>query len=120
MITNLNDFCKELGCISFAEAKRSVYNYTDCGAWINCDESGIRVGSIVEGTEDEVEPVKLTYPFSLNQYQQAVESVESEAQLIWMETHGCTGCNQLYGWTVDDYGPVHPDCEQCGGRGVPI
>lgn len=33
--------------------KKSVYKYTDCGAWIDFDEKGIKVGSIVEGYDAE-------------------------------------------------------------------
>lgn len=42
------------GCDETAEAvNRAVYKNTDCGAWINFDETGIVVGTIVEGSDAE-------------------------------------------------------------------
>lgn len=32
---------------------RAVYKGTECGAWVSFDETGILVGSIVEGSEAE-------------------------------------------------------------------
>lgn len=32
---------------------RAVYKNTDCGAWIRFDEQGIKVGTIVEGSDAE-------------------------------------------------------------------
>ena len=32
---------------------RSIYKYTDCGAWITWDDDSVTIGSIVEGSDAE-------------------------------------------------------------------
>jgi hypothetical protein len=51
--------------------------------------AGVRIGSIVEGTDAEVPPVELRYPFSEEDWEKAVQKIEEGAQEIWNDTHGC-------------------------------
>jgi hypothetical protein len=71
---------------------------------------GIRIGSIVEGTDAEVTPVELLYPFTKDDLDKAIERVEIEASHIWDETHGCDDCG------MD--GAINPNCESCHGQGT--
>jgi hypothetical protein len=71
------------------------------------------VGSIVEGTDAEIDADPVYLPCSEDDLDAAVKYVEDEATSIWNETHGCEGCNDgSYGGTVD------PDCKSCGGHGA--
>lgn len=89
MIRNLKDLAKMLCAEPATEEmiKRNVYNYTDCGAWIAIDEGGIRLGSIVEGSDVEIEADYLAYPFTEAQYRQAEAWVEAEAEAAWNEAN---------------------------------
>lgn len=103
---------------------------------------GVSVGSIVEGVDQECQTIVLEgAEFTPEAFWQAVEDVSKEADEIWKATHGCAGCAKKqmeftgldtafneYGDAVEldddgnpmDYLPVHPDCEVCGGEGMPI
>ena len=87
---------------------------------------GIRVGSIVEGTDRECQTITINSPCSPQNVWDAVEAVNEEAEEIWMNTHGCEHC-----WPdgrFDDYGneqefgdwPVNLECQHCKGRGVVV
>jgi hypothetical protein len=79
---------------------------------------GIAVGSIVEGTDAEVWPEHLTFPFTYDDLDRAIGNVDKAANDIWNETHGCDDCNAGEG----EYGGkrIDPDCKTCGGHGVVI
>jgi len=53
IVRHMGDFLAARMCSeeSFNQVKRNTYKYTDCGAWIDEDEKGITVGSIVEGAD---------------------------------------------------------------------
>jgi hypothetical protein len=94
--------------------KRDVYKYTDCGAWIAFEEKGITVGSIVEGVDEGTDTHFVPYPFTLAEYDTALDEVEKEASAIWNETHGCDDCGDL-----DEFGSrsINPECKTCKGEG---
>lgn len=74
-----------------------------------------RVGSIVEGTDAEVCPETVPLPCTGDQIDKAIACVESAADDIWNETHGCEDCND------DDHDHrINPECASCGGDGVMI
>lgn len=77
-----------------------------------------RVGSIVEGTDAEVEPVEVALPCRRRDLTRAVDLVEQAAAAIWRETHGCETCAARQGVAWDDLCPCDPDCPECGGEGV--
>ncbi len=94
--------------------KRIVYKYTNCGAWIVFDEKGITVGSIVEGVDQGTDSHELEYPFTIDEYNAALQEVEDEASSIWNETHGCDDCGDL-----NEFGSrsINPECKTCKGEG---
>lgn len=86
---------------------RNLYKYTDCGPWTRLvlteersmyytdrgaddpsvlddpDIIGIEIGSIVEGSDVEVGPYFLRFPFTEEQFEEAVKSVDDEAHFYW-------------------------------------
>lgn len=89
---------------------------------------GVTLGSIVEGSDAEVNGKGLYFPFTDSDWSDAVEDVEAEVTRIWNETHSCEGCWKL---TAKDTGSkssfedvgtveVRADCPECGGNGVVI
>ena len=91
-----------------SDVKRNTYKFTDCGAWVTeetekrvdyesphieefndaptCEHvTGIVVGSIVEGADAECTPVELPFPFSMEEFSKACNSIEDEAKEIWNE-----------------------------------
>lgn len=82
-----------------------------------------RCGSIVEGVDAEVNARPVTLPCSPEDFDAAIQYVEDEVQRVWMQTHGCDGCEKLaekeHGkgcWS----GQVMTDCPECDGDGVSI
>ena len=120
MVNNLQDFLKARMCSeeNFEQVKRNTYKYTDCGAWIEEDEKGITVGSIIEGVDWGVVPIKLNYPFQIKEFWNALDEVEKEAKEIWNDTHGCDDCDMEH----PEYGTqmINPNCKTCEGEGVII
>jgi hypothetical protein len=83
IITNEAEVLKMLGVESVERAKRNVYKYTDCGAWIEFEEGGIKIGSIVEGCDTGTIIYNLEYPFSNELYDKCMEAIEEEADQLW-------------------------------------
>ena len=83
-IRNQADLAKML-CADNTKAsiERSVYKYTDCGAWIELNPEGIRIGSIVEGCDNGTSTFALDYPFTEEEYRAAEAAIEKEATAIW-------------------------------------
>ena len=77
------------------------------------------VGSIVEGVDEEVPPVHVYLPCTSYDLDAAVKAVESEADFIWKNTHGCEECAKRNGWDFPGCA-VDEDCPECGGDGVAI
>lgn len=107
-VNNLEEFIKARRCSekSFDDIRRNTYKYTNCGAWIDktwtgkvegedhvdmfgCEHeaevlwAGITVGSIVEGADYDCQSITLKYPFKIDEFWTALQSVEDEADLIW-------------------------------------
>ena len=109
--------------------EKRVYKATDCGAWISAGKDRVTLGSIVEGSHYDVTPKSLEWPFTSEEFWDALEQIEQEAQQIWEDTHGCEGCAAKWGYLdengmkidgCDGFTPIHPDCLQCKGEGVII
>jgi len=118
MIHNMRELLDVVGVPTFEKLRKTVYKYTDCGAWIVREDCRVIVGSTVEGADAEVQPIRLDYPFSPQQYWEALEALESEADLIWKSTHGCDTCAKILGYGSDELCPVASDCPECKGEGV--
>lgn len=73
--------------------KRRVYKGTDCGAWVTVGDSGVTIGSIVEGSDAEVAPetIRLTSRMTkaefISRWRAAVQGVEDEASRLWDEAN---------------------------------
>lgn len=65
------------------QAQKYVYKYTDCGAWIEFEPDGIKLGSIVEGADFGTWIYPLKYPFTKDDYNARIAAIEEEADLIW-------------------------------------
>jgi hypothetical protein len=48
---------------------------------------GIAIGSIVEGSDAEVEPQILKFPFSRDDWDNAIANIEEEADRLWLEAN---------------------------------
>lgn len=64
-IKSIKDFCNYWGEDNLDHLARSVYKYTDCGAWIMWDDTGFTIGSIVEGSDAEFSK-RFDYPVESN------------------------------------------------------
>ena len=120
-VSNMTDLLSLRGCgeESFGQLKRNIYKYTACGAWVSEDEQGVELGSIVEGVDEGTEIHSLTYPFTIDQFQNALQSVEDEASEIWKATHGCEDCDPEMD-SEQGFAAINPDCKTCEGAGVII
>lgn len=63
--------------------KRAVYKFTDCGAWINFEEDGIKLGSIVEGSDHGTEEFDLNYKDVPLMFCTVLARIEEQASAIW-------------------------------------
>lgn len=86
-IKNIKDFCKYWGCDSEKELERSVYKYTDCGAWISWDNNGFNIGSIVEGSDAEFDEAFL-FPVESEEVDAWIEELELLCEEEWEEANG--------------------------------
>lgn len=78
---------------------------------------GITIGSIVEGVDFDASPVDLQFPFTIEELDKAIQSVEDECEYIWQQTHGCEDCNTPGEWGHD---AINPNCPTCRGEGIII
>lgn len=90
------------------QLSRAVYKGTACGAWVALGEDNrtLQVGSIVEGSEAEVGPEVLSWPFTKEEFWAAVERINEEACDIFDECH-CAECGCEIGWNENVY------CSEC-------
>ena len=86
-ISNITELAQALET-TVERLKRDVYKYTECGAWIDWDDEEVRIGSIVEGSDAEVGPYHLPFPFTMQDYERTMQTVEYEADIYWHEANG--------------------------------
>tara|TARA_R110002051_G_scaffold65415_2_gene118660 strand:+ start:277 stop:663 length:387 start_codon:yes stop_codon:yes gene_type:complete len=125
-VYNLQDLLSLRGCgeETFEQLKRNVYKYTSCGAYVaEVDPpdkpKALLLSSIVEGVGDGTEIHCLYYPFTIDQFQDALQAVEDEASEIWKATHGCEDCDPEMD-SEQGFAAINPDCKTCEGEGVII
>jgi len=108
---SLRDLLEKRGYDTPYEFGRALYKYTDCGPWTSfllpdmpdggvyygsararqtdwldrC--TGIGIGSIVEGSEVELGPAVLTFPFTSQALEEAVAAIDREADFYWKRDH---------------------------------
>jgi len=104
--------------------KRSIYKYTNCGAWVDHEQHGcIRLGSIVEGVDECTDVHQLEFGnFTINDFWSAIKEIENQANEIWNRTHGCEDCYPEYKNDFEKEGinPINPECKSCEGAGIII
>ena len=98
---------REAACI------RRAYKDTDCGAWLRFTETGLEMGSIVEGSDAEIDttPLRWTGEEDVAAWlREAITYIEGEADMLWREAnedavsgrddqpadapYRCTGCGR--------------------------
>lgn len=88
------------------QAKRNLYKYTDCGAFIEFEKDGIVIGSIVEGSDEGTTTFKLKYKdISEDKLEDIIARIESEASLIWdwaneEDETGLTDAEKGFDWPL--------------------
>jgi hypothetical protein len=89
MINTLQDLFALYDATDKEQLRRKIYRLTDCGASIQFRDNDIavQITSIVEGSDAEVSSDWLIFPFSEADWQQAVEYVEGEADILYRETN---------------------------------
>ena len=104
---NATELCNAYGADNFWRFGRILYNYTGCGPWtrlvltedryacyedkgsddpsllLDDDIIGIEVGSIVEGSDVEVGPIFLRFPFTSDELDVTVKEIDDEASFYW-------------------------------------
>lgn len=125
---SLKDLLAKEGAETFYQFGRDLYKATACGPWVaafsrsqgnvyyekaeaqNADAAwmndcvSILIGSVVEGSDAEVQPLWLKFPFTQEQLQHAVKDVDAEADRMWREANGQDGEDDESG---ADTGPSH-------------
>jgi hypothetical protein len=112
------------GCETAGQFGRQLYKYTDCGPWVSflvpteprgeiyyeserarqtdwwphCE--GLKIGSIVEGSDVEVGPIELLFPFEETELDAAVKALNDEASFYWERD------NAVYFSVVDAQGEL--------------
>ena len=128
IVNNMEDLLSLRGCgeETFHDLSRGLYKYTSCGAWIDKKKQGVTLGAIVEGVDEGTETHTLDYPFTIEEFWEALQAVEDEAEEIWKATHGCGDCHdhpQVDEWgNENEFGawPINPECKTCKGEGAII
>jgi hypothetical protein len=103
MFNNLKELLDFNGFESPYQFGRMLYKYTDCGPWtvfiapkgkeIYYEDKlaqekipkcvGIKIGSIVEGSDVEVDPITLKFPFSKEDLDKAVKEINATCSFYW-------------------------------------
>ena len=106
--------------------EKAVYKGTAC--WVQQVDGGVKVGSIVEGSDEGAEAVTVKYPFVIDHFWDAVQNIKDQCDAIWKATHGCEKCWEKDG-VFDESGqfplefgswPINPECPECNGEGTII
>lgn len=138
-IQDLDDLLRIIGVTNLSALQKVIFKSTDCGASVQLLTSaelysggspidddvmsdihpeveviGVVLGSIVEGVDWGTEEYELLFPFTEKEFNSTLDDVESEANDIWNDTHGCDSCpeNPETGYHMIDSG-----CPECNGEG---
>ena len=63
--------------------KRGVHKYTDCGAWIEFNEGGVKLGSVVEGSDFGANSIDLNWKEIPAKFTSSLDLIEEQCDLIW-------------------------------------
>ena len=101
-----NEILKHFSAKTEEEAKRNLYKYTECGAFIEFEKDGIVLGSIVEGSDEGTTTFKLKYKdITEDKLEDILARIENEASLIWdwankVEPNGLTPQENGQDWPL--------------------
>ena len=82
------------GVTTTSELEKQVYKAYPCGPWINFHDGHIEIGSIVEGSDVEVGPHELWYPFTLADYNKMLDVINFAACEAWKEANEDEGSDE--------------------------
>lgn len=82
---NPNDLA-DLYCCCTEDLNKAIYKNTACGAWLKTDGKKVRVGSIVEGSDFEIER-EITFPFSYLNWVNIISEIEEACAVAWEEAN---------------------------------
>jgi len=88
------------------QAKKNLYKATSCGAFIEFEENGIILGSIVEGSDEGTTTFHLAYDDITEDYlENIIGRIENEADLIWKwaneeDENGLTDAEKGIDWPL--------------------
>ena len=99
-INSPNDIASHLGMpgAEMHQIEKAIFKRTSCGAWVAFETASqehlgdweveftyLLVGSIVEGSDVECTTHRLKLPTTSEEFEDAMNSVEEEAEEIWRE-----------------------------------
>lgn len=84
-ITCIEDFAKQFGS-DVNRIEHDMYKYTDCGAWITWDASGLTIGSIVEGSYAEFDK-RFAFPFDSSATDEWLGELERLTDEAWHDAN---------------------------------
>lgn len=88
MINSYAELAAEYGVGDTPERlEQALYKSTDCGMWIQQTDTGVRIGSIVEGHEEGTGTFEFDYPFEFDSFSNAIDEIELEADFMWREAN---------------------------------
>ena len=73
-----------------AACTRRAYKDTDCAAWLRFTETGLEMGSIVEGSDAEIDttPLRWTGEEDVGAWlRETITYIEGKAEMLWREAN---------------------------------
>jgi hypothetical protein len=86
MISSETEFLDAFDCDARKEMGQMIYGETECGAWIEFDDNGFSIGSIVEGSDAEFSET-FTYPFQSDTFFDYVDTLERQVEEAFREAN---------------------------------
>ena len=75
---------------------RELFLENDFGVWATVQPDGITLGSIVEGSEAEIGPYRLVFPFTAEQFRDILQVIEAEADDVFGDGFRPQDCDLFF------------------------
>jgi hypothetical protein len=75
---------------------RELFLETDLGVWATIHPDGITLGAIVEGSEAEIGPYRLVFPFTAQQFRGILQLIQAEAADMFWVGFGPQNCDLFF------------------------
>ena len=72
--------------------RHRIFKDTECGAGIAFYQDGVTVSGYCEGSDADLPPHELLWPFTKKALFAALDECDQEASAEWNQTHGCDTC----------------------------